>query len=351
MQLTHRGPQHGLSLYMCTYTHVYTQLAYKYYIYTGHIQKQYTYIYVKVLVANYVWLSVTSLAGACQAPLSVEFYARILDWVAIPCSRGSSWPRDWNCVSRIARRFFTVWAIISSVQFSRSVVSDSLWPHESQHARPACPSQTPRVYANSCPLSQWCHPAISSSVIPFSSCPQSLPASGSFPMIQLFASGGQITGVSASAPVLPMNTQDWSPSGWTGWISLQSKGLWRVFSNTTVQKHQFFGAQLSSQSNSHIHIFIHNSHKYSFSFKETLFNLLVHLMWVVFSLLICSSVLCILDMNLCWLYLVKYVSPSTSHPFIHFLCLLLQINLSFTANLTISIFLWHMHYTKWSYII
>ena len=132
-----------------------------------------------------------------------------------------------------------------SVQFSRSVVSDSLRPHEPQHARPPCPSSTPGVYPNSCPLSWWCHPAISSSVIVFSSCPQSFPASGSFQMSQLFASGGQSIGVSASTSVLPMNTQDWSPLGWTGWISLQSKGLSRVFSNTTVQKHQFFGAQLS----------------------------------------------------------------------------------------------------------
>ena len=133
----------------------------------------------------------------------------------------------------------------SSVQFSRSVVSDSFWSHESQHARPPYPSPTPGVYSNSCPSSQWCHPAISSSVIPFSSCPQSLPASGSFPMSQLITWGGQSIGVSASASILPMNTQDWSPSGWTGWISLQSKGLSRVFSNTTVQRHQFFGAQLS----------------------------------------------------------------------------------------------------------
>ena len=142
---------------------------------------------------------------------------------------------------------------ISSVQFSRSVVSDSLQPHESQHARPPCPSPTPRDHSDSRPSSQWYHPAISSSVIPFSSCPQSLPASESFPMSQLFTSGGQSTGVSALASVLPMNTQDWSPLEWTGWISLQFKGLSRVFSNTTVQKHQFFSAQLSSQSNSHIH--------------------------------------------------------------------------------------------------
>ena len=137
---------------------------------------------------------------------------------------------------------------ISSVQ-SLSL-SNSLWPHEPQHSRPPSPSPTPGVYLNSCPSSWWCHPTISSSVVPFS-CPQSLPASGSFSMSQLFASGGQSIGVSASASVLPMNTQDWSALGWTGWISFQSKGLSRVFSNTTVQKHQFFGAQPSSQSNSH----------------------------------------------------------------------------------------------------
>ena len=144
----------------------------------------------------------------------------------------------------------------SSVQFSRLVVSDSLRVHEPQHARPPCTLPIPRVYPNSCPLSRWCHPTISSSVIPFSSCPQSFPASESFQMSQLFASGGQSIGVSASASVLSMNTQDWSPLGWTGWISLQSKGLSRVFSNTTVQKHQFFGTQLSSQSHSHIHTWL-----------------------------------------------------------------------------------------------
>ena len=136
-------------------------------------------------------------------------------------------------------------SMFSSVQFSHSVVSDSLQPHGLQHTRPPCTSPTPRVYPNPCPLSQWYHPTISSSVIPFSSCPQSFPASGSFPMSQLFTSGGQSIGVSASTPVLPMNTQDWSPLGWTGWISLQSKGLSRVFSNTTVQKYQFFSAHLS----------------------------------------------------------------------------------------------------------
>ena len=141
----------------------------------------------------------------------------------------------------------------SSVQFSCSVISDSLWPHESQHARPPCPSPAPGVHSDSPPSSQWCHPAISSSVVPFSSCPQSLPASESFPMSLPFTWGGQSTGVSASASVLPKNTQHWFPSEWTGWISLQSKGLSRVFSNPTVQKHQFFSAQPSSQSNSHIH--------------------------------------------------------------------------------------------------
>ena len=133
----------------------------------------------------------------------------------------------------------------SSVLFSLSVMSDSLWPHEPQHTRPPCPSPTPGVHPNPCPLSRWCHPTISSSVDPFSSCPQSFPASGSFPMSLFFTSGGQSIGVSASASVLPMNTQDWFPLGWTGWISLQSKGLSRVFSNTTVQKHPFFGARLS----------------------------------------------------------------------------------------------------------
>ena len=141
----------------------------------------------------------------------------------------------------------------SSVKFSCSVISDSLRLHELQHARPPCSSPTPGVHSNSRPSSQWCHPAISSSVVPFSSCPQSLPASESFPMSPHFTWGGQSTGVSALASFLPKNTQDWSPLEWTSWISLQSKGLERVFSSTTVQKHQFFGAQLSSQSNSRIH--------------------------------------------------------------------------------------------------
>ena len=140
-----------------------------------------------------------------------------------------------------------------SVQFSLSVVSESLWSHEPQHTRPLCPSPTPGVHRKPCPLSQWCHRTISSSVVPFSSCPQSLPASGSFQMSQLFASGGQSIGVSTSKSFLPMNTQDWSPLEWTGCISLQSKGLSRVLSKTTVQKHQFFGSQLAFKSNSQIH--------------------------------------------------------------------------------------------------
>ena len=139
---------------------------------------------------------------------------------------------------------------LKSHHFSHSFMSGSSWPHESQPSRPPCPSPTPRIYSNSCPSSRWCHPAISSSVVPFFSCPQSLPASELFQWVN---SLHQLAKVSALASVLPKNTQGWSPSEWTGWISLQSKGFSRVVSNTTVQKHQFFGAQLSSQSNSHIH--------------------------------------------------------------------------------------------------
>ena len=152
--------------------------------------------------------------------------------------------------------FLLMFSSVQSVQFSRSVVSDSLQPHELQHARLPCPSPTPRVHSNSCPLSRWCHPAISSSVVPFSSCPQSLLASESLPVSQLFTWGGQSIGVSALASFLPKNTQGWSPLEWTGWISLQSKGLSRVFSNTTLQKHQFFSDHPSSQSNSHIHTWL-----------------------------------------------------------------------------------------------
>ena len=144
----------------------------------------------------------------------------------------------------------------SSVQFSRSVMSDCLQPQELHHARPPCPSPTPRVHSNSCPLSRWCHPAISSSAVPFSSCPQSLPAWGSFQINQLFATGGQSIGSSALASVHPMNIQDWFPLGLTGLISLQSKRLSRVFSNTTVQKHQFFNTQCSLLSNYHIHTWL-----------------------------------------------------------------------------------------------
>ena len=155
---------------------------------------------------------------------------------------------NWRSRNNIERK-----NVFSPVQFSRSVMSDSLRPHESQHARPPGPLPTPGVYSNSCPSSRWCYPAISSWAVPFSSCPQSLPASESFPMSQLFAWAGQSTGASALTSFLPKKSQGWSPSEWTGWISLQSKGLSRVFSNTTVQKHQCFSGQPSSQSNSHIH--------------------------------------------------------------------------------------------------
>ena len=140
--------------------------------------------------------------------------------------------------------------------FSCPGVSDSLRPHGLQHTRLLCPSPTPRACSNSCPSSQWCNPTISSCVIPFSSCLPSFPESGSFQMSQFFASGGQSMGISTSASVLPMNIQDWLPLGWTGWISLQSKGLSRVFSNTTVQKHQFFSVQLPFWSSSHIHTWV-----------------------------------------------------------------------------------------------
>ena len=139
--------------------------------------------------------------------------------------------------------------------------ADSLWPHGLQHSRFPFPSLSPRVWSNSCPLGQGCHPAISSSGVPFSSCPQSLPASESFPMSQHFAWGGQSTGVSALASFLPKKSQGWSPSEWTVWISLQSKGLARVFSNTTVQKHQFFGTQLASESNSLCHTCLIHDHR------------------------------------------------------------------------------------------
>ena len=158
-----------------------------------------------------------------------------------------------NCVNNHVHVCQVASVQFSSVHFSHSVVSDSLRPHESQHARPPCLSPTPRVHSDSCPSSQWCHPAISFSVVPFSSCPQCLPASESFPMSQVFGWCGQSTGVSALASFLPKKSQGWSPSEWAGWISLQSRGPSRVFSNTTVQMHQLFSPQPSSQSNSHIH--------------------------------------------------------------------------------------------------
>ena len=175
---------------------------------------------------------------------------RVLEWVAISFSQGSSWPRDRTYFSFFGSWILYHWAAregnhVKDCQFSHSVVSEYLRPHGLQHAKLPCPSPTPGAYSNSCPSSRWCHPIISSSVIPFSSCLQSCPASGSFPVSLFLASGGQRIEVSASALILPMNIQDWFPSGWTGWISWQSKGLSRVFFNTTVQNHQFFGAQLS----------------------------------------------------------------------------------------------------------
>ena len=152
--------------------------------------------------------------------------------------------------------FFSLWQCLSSVQFSHSVMSNSLWPHGLQHAKLLCPSQNDGACSNSCPPSQWCHSTIPSSVIPFSSCLQSFPEPGSYPNSQFFASGGQSIGVPVSASVLPMNIQHWSPLGWTGWISLQSKGLSSVFSNTTVHKYQFFSALLSLCSNYHIHTWL-----------------------------------------------------------------------------------------------
>ena len=148
-----------------------------------------------------------------------------------------------------------VWNL-SSVQFSSSVMSDSLWPHGLQHTRLPCPSPTPEACSNTCPSSRWCHPIISSSVSPFSSWLQSFPASGSFPMSQFFTPGGQSIGASASVSVLPMNILNWFPLGWTGWISLQPKVLSRIFSNTTVQKHQFLSTELSLPSKSHIHTWL-----------------------------------------------------------------------------------------------
>ena len=195
----------------------------------------YTLLYLK-WITNKVVLYSTGNSAQCYVAawkggvLGENGYMLIYDWIPSLLT--------WNYHNIV------IW-LFSLVQFSLSVVSNSLRPHELQHARPPCPSPPPRVYPNSCSLSRWCHPTILSSAVPFSSRLLSFPASGSFPVSQLFTSGGQSIGVSASASVLPMNTPDWSPLRWTGWVSLQSKGISKVFSNTTVQKHQFFSAQLS----------------------------------------------------------------------------------------------------------
>ena len=165
----------------------------------------------------------------------------VSDWFPIIESKHIKLDK-WHNATKFLAHVLVFSVQFSSVQFSLTVVSDSLWPHELHHARPLCPLPTPRVYSDSCLLNQWSNPTISSSVVPFSSCLQSFPAWGSFQMTQFFASGGWIIGVSALASVLPVNIQDWFPLGWTAWISLQSKGLARVFSNTTVQRHQFFTA-------------------------------------------------------------------------------------------------------------
>ena len=198
-------------------------------------------------VLSRVWLTVTLWTVAQQAPLSMAF-SRQEYWTRLPSLLPGDLPDSGieptsaavpaSQADSLLPSYWRIPLLCSSVQFSRSVVSDSLQSHGLQHSRPPCPS-TPGVYSNSSPLSWWCHPTISSFVVPFSSCLQSFPGSGSFPMNQFFASGGQSIGVSASTSVLPMNTQDLFPLGWTGWISLQFKGLSKVFSNTTVQKHQF----------------------------------------------------------------------------------------------------------------
>ena len=198
---------------------------------------------VKVLVAQLCQTVCNPMDCSCQAALSMGF-PRQEYWSG--CLRRHE---SLTLTFLHTTRCFKHMVSVSSVTQLCPTLCDPM----NQHVRSPCPSPTPGVYSNSCPSSRWCHPAISSSVTPFSSCPQSLRASGSFPMSQLLAWGDQSIGVSTSASVLPMNTQDWSPLGWAGWISLQSEGLSRVFSNTIVQKHQFFGAQLSSQFNSHVH--------------------------------------------------------------------------------------------------
>ena len=198
---------------------------------------------------SHVRLFVTLWTAAHQASLSITSSWSLLKLMSIK----SVMPSNHLIFCHPFLLLLSIFPSIRSDQISSSAVSHFLRPHESQHARPPCPSPTPRVYSNLCPLSRWCHPTISSSVVPFSSRLQSFPASGSFQMSQFFTTGGQSIGVSALVSVLPKKSQGWSPSEWTGWISLQSKGLSGVFSDTTVQKHQFFSAQPSSQSNSHIH--------------------------------------------------------------------------------------------------
>ena len=208
-----------------------------------------------------VRLFVTLWITARQAPLSMGFFRQEY-WSRLSCPPPGNLPKPrikpMSLLSPASTGgfFATVWPgkllLKGSVQFSLSVMCDSLWPRRLQHTRLPCPSPTPGACSNSFPSSQWCHPTISSSVIPLSSCPLSFPASGSLLMSQFFTSDGQNIGDSASASVLPMNIQDWFPLGLTSLISLQSKGPSRVFSNTTVQKHQLFGAQLSLWSNSHI---------------------------------------------------------------------------------------------------
>ena len=199
------------------------------------IQQSHSWVYIW-REKNMIW------KDACTPVFPEALFTIAKTWKQSKCLSRDEW------IKKMWYIHTTEYSVSSSVQ---SVMSDSLRTHELQHTRPPCPSPTPGVYPNS--LSRWYHLTISSSVVSFSSCPQSFPTSGSFQMSQLFASGGQSIEVSASTLVLPMNTQDWSPLEWTGWISLQSKGLSRVFSNTTVQKHQFFSAHFSSQSNSHIH--------------------------------------------------------------------------------------------------
>ena len=203
---------------------------------------------------DWLWLFLFTLPKVLwqllHLPLTLTYFQRQIAYYFSKANKAGS--NSLTILFIFLKYFLCVYMCFSSVQFSCSVVSDSLQPHEWQHTRPPCPSPTPGIHSDSHPSSQWCHPGISSSVVPFSSCSQSLPASESFPMSQCFKWGGQSTGVSALASFLPKKSQGRSPSEWTGWISLQSKGLSRVFSNTTIQKHQFFGTQPSSQSNTHI---------------------------------------------------------------------------------------------------